>query len=178
MSIIRISIDERAEMYRRWPNMGHSRKSRLDCPTTWGPTTIYYGKTPSPIHRASFGAPVLLEEAKAAGAKPAAKSPAPTPACDQMRAAGQWNTAWDPFVELDPWWTDHFMATGIAIYCSGLFTPTEVKLLLMRPTRTCMRRELAGRRGRDHGGAEALRGPGGAGLQSRRADPGRGIGAL
>lgn len=36
-----------------------------------------------------------------------------------MRAVGQWNTAWDPFLEVDPMWTDEFMATGIAIYGCG-----------------------------------------------------------
>jgi alkylhydroperoxidase/carboxymuconolactone decarboxylase family protein YurZ len=81
------------------------------------------------IHSCSLGAPILLEEAKAAEAKPAPKSPAPTPACDKMRAIGQWNTAWDPFFEVDPVWTDQFMATGAAIYGSGTFTPKEVELL-------------------------------------------------
>jgi alkylhydroperoxidase/carboxymuconolactone decarboxylase family protein YurZ len=81
------------------------------------------------IHSCSLGAPVLLEEARAAGATPAARSAAPTPACDKMRAVGQWNTAWDPFLELDPVWTDEFMATGVGIYGSGTFTPREVELL-------------------------------------------------
>ena len=54
------------------------------------------------IHSCSLGAPILLEEARAAGAKPAAKRASPTPACDKMRVVGQWNTAWDPFLELDP----------------------------------------------------------------------------
>jgi alkylhydroperoxidase/carboxymuconolactone decarboxylase family protein YurZ len=81
------------------------------------------------IHSCSLGAPILLEEAKAAGAKPAPKNAVPTPACDKMRAVGQWNTAWDPFFELDPVWTDEFMATGAAIYGSGTFTPKEVELL-------------------------------------------------
>jgi alkylhydroperoxidase/carboxymuconolactone decarboxylase family protein YurZ len=81
------------------------------------------------IHSCSLGAPILLEEARAAGAKPAAKSGARTPACARMRAIGQWNTAWDPFFELDPVWTDEFMATGGGIYASGLFTPKEVELL-------------------------------------------------
>jgi hypothetical protein len=49
----------------------------------------------------------LLEEAKAAGVKPAGRGKGePTPACDTMRGIGQWNTAWDPFFELDPVWTD------------------------------------------------------------------------
>lgn len=81
------------------------------------------------IHSCSLGAPILLEEAKAAGATPAAGSAAETPACDRMRAIGQWNKAWDPFFELDPSWTDAFMATGAGIYGSGLFTPKEVELL-------------------------------------------------
>jgi alkylhydroperoxidase/carboxymuconolactone decarboxylase family protein YurZ len=81
------------------------------------------------IHSCSLGAPILLEEAKAAGVKPAPKPAAATPACDKMRAAGQWNTAWDPFFELDPVWTDEFMAVGVGIYGSGVFTPKEMELL-------------------------------------------------
>ena len=81
------------------------------------------------IHSCSLGAPILLEEAKTAGTKPSKKNAGPTPACDKMRAVGQWNTAWDPFFELDPVWTEEFMATAISIYGSGLFTPKEVELL-------------------------------------------------
>lgn len=74
------------------------------------------------IHTLSLGAPILMEEAKAAGlALPAAPDPAPaTPACDRLRAAGQWNTAWDPFFQLAPEWTDAFMATGGGIYLGGI----------------------------------------------------------
>jgi alkylhydroperoxidase/carboxymuconolactone decarboxylase family protein YurZ len=81
------------------------------------------------IHSCSLGAPILLEEARVAGVKPAAKPAASTPACDKMRAAGQWNTAWDPFFELDPAWTDEFMATGFGIYASGVLPPKEVELI-------------------------------------------------
>ena len=81
------------------------------------------------IHSCSLGAPILLEESKAAGARPVPKASASTPACDRMKAAGQWNIAWDPFFELDPQWTDEFMATGVAIYASKIFTPKEVELL-------------------------------------------------
>ena len=46
------------------------------------------------IHSCSLGAPILLEEAKAAGARPAGRGrDAPTPFCDQMRRIGQWNSA-------------------------------------------------------------------------------------
>jgi alkylhydroperoxidase/carboxymuconolactone decarboxylase family protein YurZ len=80
------------------------------------------------IHSCSLGAPILLEEVKAAGVEPIAKQ-ATTPACDQMKAIGQWNTAWDPFYEMDPVWTDQFMAVGIGIYASQLFSPKLVELL-------------------------------------------------
>jgi alkylhydroperoxidase/carboxymuconolactone decarboxylase family protein YurZ len=81
------------------------------------------------IHSCSLGAPILLEEAKAAGVKPLPKSAVTTPACDKVRAIGQWNDAWNPFVELDPIWTDQFMATGTGIYASGLMEPKLIELL-------------------------------------------------
>jgi len=81
------------------------------------------------IHSCSLGAPILLEEAKLAGKQAASKTPGPTPSCDRMKAAGLWNTAWDPFFELDPQWTDAFMACGNSIYGSKIFTPKEVELL-------------------------------------------------
>jgi len=80
------------------------------------------------IHSCSLGAPILLEEAQAAGIELSHKQ-AETPACDQMKAIGQWNTAWDPFYQLDPIWTDQFMATGIGIYASQLFSPKLIELL-------------------------------------------------
>lgn len=83
------------------------------------------------IHSCSLGAPILLEEAKAAGVQPAARPgpPPSTPACDRMRAIGQWNDAWNPFFALDPLWTDQFMATGAAVYASGVLDPKLVELL-------------------------------------------------
>jgi alkylhydroperoxidase/carboxymuconolactone decarboxylase family protein YurZ len=81
------------------------------------------------IHSCSLGAPILLEEAKVAGAVPSKKRAPATPACDKMKSVGQWNDAWDPFLELDPIWTDEFMATGAGIYGSGLFSLKEIELL-------------------------------------------------
>lgn len=82
------------------------------------------------IHSCSLGAPILLEEAKKAGAKPAERAkPAATLACDKMKQIGQWNAAWDPFYELDPVWTDEFMSTGLGIYSSGVLSPKDVELL-------------------------------------------------
>jgi len=81
------------------------------------------------IHSCSHGAPILLEEAAIAGVKPAPKPKVSTPACDKMKAVGQWNEFWNPFYELDPTWTDEFMATGIGIYASGVMPAKEVELL-------------------------------------------------
>ncbi|MBS1989927.1 MAG: carboxymuconolactone decarboxylase family protein [Cyanobacteria bacterium SZAS LIN-2] len=80
------------------------------------------------IHSMSLGAPMLLEEAKDARLTPSPKS-ASTPACDKMRQIGQWNSAWDPFFNLDPLWTDQFMQSGIGIYSAGLMTPKLIELL-------------------------------------------------
>jgi alkylhydroperoxidase/carboxymuconolactone decarboxylase family protein YurZ len=81
------------------------------------------------VHSCSLGAPILLEEMKAAGVTSAGGPKPETPACDAMRAMGQWNTAWDPFYELSPLWTDQFFAFGASIYKSGIFTPRFTELI-------------------------------------------------
>jgi len=81
------------------------------------------------VHSCSLGAPILLEEMAATGAQ-AARGPNPeTPACDAMRAIGQWNSAWDPFYELSPLWTDQFFAFGASIYKSGVFSARFMELM-------------------------------------------------
>ena len=81
------------------------------------------------IHTASLGAPILLEEAKAAGVKPAARASSVTPVCDGMKAAGQWNTAWDEFFAIDPAWTEAIIAASLPVYTSGVFAPKLAELL-------------------------------------------------
>jgi alkylhydroperoxidase/carboxymuconolactone decarboxylase family protein YurZ len=81
------------------------------------------------IHTCSLAAPILLEEAQAAGVKSAPKPPATTPVCDKMKAAGQWNTAWDPFFQLDPVWTEEFIAAGAPVYIGNVFPPKLAELL-------------------------------------------------
>lgn len=81
------------------------------------------------IHSCSLGAPMLLEEAKDAGVQLQPKAPSATPACDKMKALGQWNAAWDPFYALDPVWADEFMAAGAGVYASGVLPAKEVELL-------------------------------------------------
>ncbi|HWO28850.1 MAG TPA: carboxymuconolactone decarboxylase family protein [Candidatus Acidoferrum sp.] len=81
------------------------------------------------VHSCSLGAPILLEEMKAAGVKASGGTKPETPACDAMRAIGQWNTAWDPFYELSPLWTDQFFAFGASVYKSGVFSPKFLELI-------------------------------------------------
>lgn len=91
--------------------------------------TIVKMATVMAIHSCSLGAPILLEEAAAAGAALPSHPATATPACDAMKRLGQWNQAWDPFFALDPAWTDAFMATGAGIYSAGVFTAKETELL-------------------------------------------------
>lgn len=81
------------------------------------------------IHTCSLAAPILLEEAKAAGARPSPKEAGATPVCDKMKAAGQWNAAWEPFFELDPAWTEAFIAAGAPVYIGNVFSPKLAELL-------------------------------------------------
>ena len=80
------------------------------------------------IHTCSLGAPILLEEAKAAGVKPTPNTAA-TPVCDKMKAAGQWNPAWDAFFEIAPAWTEAIIAASLPIYSSGVLSPKLAELL-------------------------------------------------
>ena len=81
------------------------------------------------VHSCSLGAPILIEEMRTAGVGLSNVAKPETPACDAMRAIGQWNSAWDPFYELSPLWTDQFFAFGANIYRSGIFTPRFMELI-------------------------------------------------
>lgn len=80
------------------------------------------------IHTCSLGAPILLEEAKAADVNVPTRD-AVTPVCSGMRAAGQWNTAWDEFYEIDPAWTEEIIAVSLPVYTSGVFTTKFAELI-------------------------------------------------
>ncbi len=81
------------------------------------------------LHSCSLGAPILLEEAKSAGGSPSPGREVATPAVDKMKAIGQWNVVWEPFLALDPGWTDAFMGVGAGIYGNGALTAKEIELL-------------------------------------------------
>ncbi len=80
------------------------------------------------IHVCSLGAPILIEEARAAGVSAKANR-VKTPACDRMRAAGQWNVAWDGFYEIDPEWTEAFIVCGAPVYAGGILDLKLAELL-------------------------------------------------
>jgi alkylhydroperoxidase/carboxymuconolactone decarboxylase family protein YurZ len=82
------------------------------------------------IHSCSLGAPLLLEEAKEIGVKSVQRETgAATPAVDKIREIGQWNEAWNPFYELDPVWTDEFMASGTDVYVGKVFSAKDLELI-------------------------------------------------
>ena len=81
------------------------------------------------IHTCSLGAPILLEEAKAADVRQKEHTQPATPVCDRVRASGGWNEAWTPFYNLDPEWTEQFMAAGIPIYGGAVLSPKLAELL-------------------------------------------------
>ena len=81
------------------------------------------------IHTCSLGAPILLEEAKAAEVRPKERPKTITPICDKLRAGGGWNEAWTPFYNLDPEWTEQFMAAGIPVYSGAVLSPKLAELL-------------------------------------------------
>jgi alkylhydroperoxidase/carboxymuconolactone decarboxylase family protein YurZ len=77
------------------------------------------------LHSLSVAAPLLVAETDVHAGSVAA----PTPACDAIRAAGQWNSAWDSFANLDPEWTERFMTLGVDVYGAGICSLKEVELL-------------------------------------------------
>lgn len=82
------------------------------------------------IHACSLGAPLLLAEIPGGATEGDGNATAgSTPACDAMRAIGQWNPAWDPFFSLDPAWTDQFMAAGLGLYQDGVLPEKDVELV-------------------------------------------------
>lgn len=81
------------------------------------------------VHSMSVAAPLLMAELDAHGTDIGPDALPDTPACDAVQAAGQWNTAWDPFLRLDPEWTERFMAVGAGIYSTDVFSAKEMELL-------------------------------------------------
>jgi alkylhydroperoxidase/carboxymuconolactone decarboxylase family protein YurZ len=91
------------------------------------------------IHSATFGAPILLQEASSGSledfsqvrAKQLQKVGEAAPAVEKMKAIGQWGDDWDCLLFLAPVWTDLYMAMCIELYGEKVFSPKELELLLI-----------------------------------------------
>lgn len=70
-------------------------------------------------------------------ASTAAHTPPPTPVCDALRQAGEWNRAWDTFFELDPQWTEGFMAMGTRPMRSGVLSPKVLEFIAIAVDASC-----------------------------------------
>jgi alkylhydroperoxidase/carboxymuconolactone decarboxylase family protein YurZ len=60
-----------------------------------------------------------------------------TPVTDHLRATGGWNPAWDSFIELDPDWTEKFMAMGVAPLARGVLDPKTWELIAIAVDASC-----------------------------------------
>lgn len=60
-----------------------------------------------------------------------------TPICDQLRATGNWNPAWDAFAELDPAWAEKFMAMGMHSIMSGVLEPKVLEFIAIAVDASC-----------------------------------------
>lgn len=60
-----------------------------------------------------------------------------TPVCDQLRATGNWNPAWDPIAELDPAWTEKFMVMGMHTMMSGVLEPKVLEFIAIAVDASC-----------------------------------------
>jgi alkylhydroperoxidase/carboxymuconolactone decarboxylase family protein YurZ len=70
----------------------------------------------SALHPMSLGAPILIEEAEAAGIRFDATAETKTP-------------DWGSIYQLDPTWTQAFIEAGLGIYTNGVLTPKFVELI-------------------------------------------------
>ena len=60
-----------------------------------------------------------------------------TPICDQLRAAGEWNPNWQPFYELDPAWTEGFMAVGLKPMLAGALDAKTMEFIAIAVDASC-----------------------------------------
>ncbi|AOY97314.1 carboxymuconolactone decarboxylase [Cupriavidus sp. USMAA2-4] len=64
-------------------------------------------------------------------------TPGATPICDQLRATGNWNPAWDALAEVDPAWTEKFMAMGMHPVLAGVLEPKVLEFLAIAVDASC-----------------------------------------
>jgi alkylhydroperoxidase/carboxymuconolactone decarboxylase family protein YurZ len=62
---------------------------------------------------------------------------AATPICDRLKSIGEWNPSWDPFYELDPAWTEKFMAAGVGPMLAGVLDKKTVEFIAIAVDASC-----------------------------------------
>jgi alkylhydroperoxidase/carboxymuconolactone decarboxylase family protein YurZ len=60
-----------------------------------------------------------------------------TPLCDHLRRIGEWNPNWTPFAELDPEWTERFMAMGLKPMLSGVLDAKTIEFIAIAVDASC-----------------------------------------
>ena len=66
----------------------------------------------------------------------AATRPA-TPIIDRLKATGNWNPNWDPFADLDPEWSERFMAMGMTPMARGILDPKTWEFIAIAVDASC-----------------------------------------
>ena len=60
-----------------------------------------------------------------------------TPLCDHLRKVGEWNPNWTPSAELDPEWTERFMAMGLKPMMSGVLDAKTIEFIAIAVDASC-----------------------------------------
>lgn len=61
----------------------------------------------------------------------------PTPTCDRLRAIGEWNPTWEPFYQLDPAWTEGFVAAGVKPMLDRVLDPMTIEFIAIAVDASC-----------------------------------------
>ncbi|MGY0538809.1 carboxymuconolactone decarboxylase family protein [Nocardioides sp. YJ-D4] len=61
----------------------------------------------------------------------------PNGVASAMRASGQWNALWDELAELDPEWTEDYLALATRSWRNGVLSPQVVELLCIAVDAAC-----------------------------------------
>ena len=60
-----------------------------------------------------------------------------TPLCDHLRSTGEWNPNWTPFAELDPEWTERFMAMGLKPMLDKVLDAKTIEFIAIAVDASC-----------------------------------------
>ena len=61
----------------------------------------------------------------------------PAPITNRLRELGEWNPDWDPIAELNPDWTERFVAMGTKPMMSGVLDPKTVEFIAIAVDASC-----------------------------------------